>query len=186
MNRRDYLGDCNEHKVALADFHEQFCKRCTQPECSRSQFGTTKFEQRVSTWKERLITAVPVMPSQDPRFIGITAKQFKSIEMGPIPEVVGWVNPKEESPRPVADPAPSLVKLPVLMSEEAPVPTFKVPEGGLNTPSPPPTGIILTGAPRATPTAKDAWTAPAPKQPPGAPVVKKGATIRFGGGSGVE
>ena len=103
--RRDYLGECNEHSVPLAQFQEQFCSRCVQPECSRSLHGTTKFDRRVASWRERLFTQVPHMSQEDPRFPLIAGKQFKMIQVAQkVPEVgSSWIEPNSldsEGPAP--------------------------------------------------------------------------------------
>lgn len=215
--RRDYLGECNEHHVPLDQFQEQFCGRCVQPECSRSQFGKTKFDQRVSTWEERLFTQVPRMPSSDPRFVQISAKQFKMFDPGPTPSVStssAWMDPRDI----VEPPAPQVIVEP---QQAAPVPVEedvltdlaeKVPESTAPAVVQPQNtvetrkalhqlaltntsgqgGRMLGGAPppapKAAPVPKDAWE-PAKEQPKPSsdePVVRRGATVRLGGGSGVE
>ena len=77
--RRDNLGECNQLKVPIEDFKTFWCNRCLQPGCTRSLYGTTKFEQRVTTWLDRLFLKVPRMETGDPRFRDISSKEFRPV-----------------------------------------------------------------------------------------------------------
>lgn len=77
--RRDNLSECNQLKVPLEDFKTFWCNRCLQPGCTRSLYGTTKFEQRVTTWLDRLFLKVPRMETGDPRFSDISSKEFRPV-----------------------------------------------------------------------------------------------------------
>ena len=219
--RLDYLGECNDQKVPLEDFKLAFCDRCLQPECSRSLHGTSKFDQRVSTWVERLVTKVPRMDPADPRIPQIQGKQFKmftpSLSVGQAPSA--WLDPKdvkEPSASSVEEPAPAAEEEqvpplppvfvrppePALVPEEVPSPPTISPQIAekseqtgmplalmvMNTPTQ--SGRMLAGSPAQTPPSppKDPWEAPptSPKPADGEVVVKKGATVRLGSGSGVE
>jgi len=78
-DRRDNLGECNQLKVPTEDFKMFWCNRCLQPDCTRSLYGTTKFERRVTTWLDRLFLKVPKMETGDPRFRDISSKEFHPV-----------------------------------------------------------------------------------------------------------
>lgn len=218
--RRDYLGDCNDQKVPMEDFKLAFCDRCLQPECSRSLHGTSKFDKRVNSWLERLVTKVPRMDPSDPRAQQIQGKQFKmftpSLSVG---QTSAWLDPRdiEEPPPPESASEGPLPPLPAFFApplEPVAVPEVEqqVPESAsppqaslqtaekseqtgmplnlmlMNTPAK--GGRMLAGSPAATPPLppKDPWAAPptGPQPSEGGVIVKKGATVRLGGGGGVE
>lgn len=135
--RRDYLRVCNEQGVALEDFKLQFCDRCLQPECTRSQAGESKFEARVSNWQERLFTDVPRLDPNDPRVGPIRAKKFLEIDAGPVPEIraspaSAWVDPRDldsgpqdldaspKNPQASEEPIPSAPSAPSTIQEPPP------------------------------------------------------------------
>ena len=96
--KQDFLGECNSQKVSPEDFRQQFCIRCLNPECSRSQSGSSLFEQRVATWEDRLFNQAPKMNMQDPRYEKIRAQKFRSLDLSARPEIHGgssWVDPRE-------------------------------------------------------------------------------------------
>lgn len=104
MEKRDHLAICNELGVPSQDFEMQFCARCLQSECVRSQHGKSRFEQRVVSWKGRLFDEVPRMNASDPRLLSIRAKKFVEIDTGRVPEIGGksdaWVDPRDlDEPR---------------------------------------------------------------------------------------
>lgn len=104
--KRDWLGDCNDRGVPLEDFRLQFCVRCLQPECTRSQHGRSRFDARVADWENKLFLNVSRMDEADPRFASLSAKKFLSIDSGPAPEVRSWVDPRDLTEAPAA-PAPA-------------------------------------------------------------------------------
>lgn len=209
---RDLLEECNsgQFKVPEGDFERQFCSRCVQPECSRSIKGESRFEKRVTTWKTRLFDQVPQMNPSDPRYLKIQQTSFiqipvdspasvsvgsgwdasttQKVEHVQVPEVVA-VSPETSTQfdgqirqdiEPVSNEA-----------ERTPFPQAKRP-AVFNTPVQP--ARMLAGASRAQETPKgDPWatSSPATVAPPpavgtGEMIVKKGATVRLGGGGGVR
>lgn len=190
MDRKDYLGECNEFRLPLAEFQETFCQRCSQPECTRSLYGTSLFDRRVSTWHERLFSAVPRMDSSDPRFSEIATKKFILVDPSPPYEVASWVEPSQEGVKvEVTGPGTSKEPSEEVQEDQVPQvhPTQEPPRvlglGGLNTPNH--GGKFIGGGPPAAPPPppppRDPWAAPtAPK----GEVVKKGAIIRLGGDRG--
>jgi hypothetical protein len=97
MAKLDFLKECNTHGVPLEDFKQQFCDRCFQPECTRSQHGGSKFERRVTTWEDRLFKNPPKMDRGDPRYQQISAKKFLTIQT-PIQvrgQKAAWMDPRE-------------------------------------------------------------------------------------------
>lgn len=208
MSRRDLLKECMTENVPLEDFRLAFCARCHQPECSRSTFGGTPFDQRVSSWKERLFTQVPRMDPSDPRFSDIASKQFKLLDLVPPAAQSSWDDPREKrrslvqvpaaieiSPAPAEKEAPPVRFMTAQPSVPEPVPEPQVPETTrkadisretvlLNTPRPQ-GGIMLPGAPSSPrPQEKaDPWEAPAER--PAEVRIEKGGRFRLGG-SGVK
>jgi hypothetical protein len=189
-NKRDWLTTCNEFNVPSQDFEAQFCARCFQHECSRSLHGKSKFEERVSTWEERLFLNVPKMDEGDPRAADIQAKKFVSVDAGPVPEVgrSAWLDPRDltdevpELPPEVAPVAPEVPKVddpqpkPQIFKEG---PTPMTP-ARMNTPNRP--GQMIGGREKPQkPAMVDPWQ---PKRSPetqeGETVVQPGARIRFG------
>lgn len=129
--KEDYLPHCNSYGVSQADFHAAFCSRCLNPSCQRSQAGTSLFEQRASTWKDRLFDHPATLPQDDPRFAIISAQKFQEVpptsrfipEVGTRPvspqQASAWLDPRElgepavtEAPKPAPSPAPRRVVRP--------------------------------------------------------------------------
>jgi len=192
--RLDYLKECNEYAVPLDQFGEQFCSRCQQPECTRSQYGTAGFDQRVSTWLERLFTEVPRMEPSDPRFGKIQAQKFFMVEpsLGSV-TTSGWDMPDlgvstEGAPASVKEEAAPIPAAALVVPDPTEAPsdeaTEQVPSTTLhrnlllmNTPAQP--GRMLQGGvPLTKPGGKVAWQAPAPSD---APIVKPGGRVKLGG-----
>lgn len=207
--QQDFFSECNDLRVSPEHFASQFCSRCFQRECTRSQFGKSLFESRVLTWEERLFKNPAKLDTADPRFEGIQSKRFLEIYTGPVPEIgrgsSSWMDPRDlgtpevqgrEGPAPVIEepvqeaPAPSLTPslpepvqaLPPAVSEPV-----KPPEPSTtpakNTPFR--QGQMVGGhkpSPKAPAPVYDAWAGPKPASPPdGTKVVKPGARIKLGG-----
>jgi hypothetical protein len=210
MPRRDYLKECNDRAIPLDDFKMAFCDRCLQPECTRSTHGSSKFDQRVGTWKERLITEVPRMAQDDPRFEKIAQQGFVPVQES-LTLSSGWgpSDPVVEVPEAEVEPAPEIVPAPppeVVISESSEVDEGPIhfqpqaqPEAGskniprdvllMNTDN---RGeLYLPGAPKSQasggPVKKkvDSWGAPEQSHASEV-IVERGATVRFGSGSGVN
>lgn len=207
MEKRDLLRECNDQQVPLEDFARQFCDRCLQAECSRSQHGKSRFEQRITGWQDKLFAKPPRMDLRDPRYDLIQGKKFLEIPAGPIPEIGrgAWTDPRDlgestdvppEAPMPSPTP-PKLPNLPPaesLVEEDGP-PTDPAPApiSEAKTPTTPPAtmprntsfrqGQMLAGAkaPASKPNpVYDPWAAPNPSQNDGSRVVKPGARIKLG------
>lgn len=203
--RRDFLKECHSQLVTqakqhlpLEDFGAAYCDRCFQPECSRSTHGKTRFDQRVSTWEERLFLRVPRMDQSDPRFEEIASKEFHPVQESLV--VHGWGDQEEMAPKRDILPEPPQ-EVTVEVPDVEPVvqaPYFQ--------PTSTPSSIsretlllntnvdseqYLPGAPRPatqsdTPKKRiDSWGAPE-QGTPSEVVVTAGATVRFGSGSGVS
>jgi hypothetical protein len=206
-DKRDWLHLCNEFAIPNEDFEMQHCARCFQSsECTRSQHGKGKFDERVANWEQRLFTEVPRMDESDPRFRVITAQKFVEIDPGPTPEVgrSAWVDPRDlqdtipeyEVPETKQIEAATVADL----EEQGPTKTPKLDEpepepqvpqraapvvaSPMNTPNQPGQMVGNREKPSAKTPPADPWeskeTAPESKDP----VVKPGARIRFDG-SGV-
>lgn len=177
--KRDYLKECNEHKVPVEDFRQQFCNRCFQPECTRSQHGKSLFEARTSDWEERLFLNVIRMDPSDPRFKTLSAKNFQSVDVGRVPEVgrSEWRDPlefdksQEVGQEIVSVPEPK----PEQKTEEPPRSETPLP---LNTPVK--SGQMIGGRPpQPSSPVSDPWAAK-PAAAAGDNVVKPGAKIKLG------
>ncbi len=206
-SRNDYLSVCNDKSVPEKDFTMSFCNRCTQKDCNRSQYGTSPFDRRVNTWEDRLFKDIPRMSKDDPRYLPLVSVDFKAIEEVRTTvafDVPKWFDPRDIPSSAVAEPVADL-PLPVTSKEEVakvnPTPPLKeeqeveppkltAPHAKnlprdlllLNTET---STFTLPGAPKQA--VADKWSGPVGKgeAPSSVPVVKKGATIKFGG-SGVE
>lgn len=195
MKNQDFLNVCNDQRVAEPDFRAAFCSRCMQPECVRSIHGTSKFDQRVSTWRERLFTAVPSMDPSDPRAAAASAAQFVSIDApskgtsGQVPS--SWGSEEKIENGVARGEAPGVLsgiqETTVATGEKTP-PLSPLEEArhvaSLNTPVQ--HGIMLPGAPEVVASkAKskaDPWAAPIPAghDPAVGTVINKGAKFRLG------
>jgi hypothetical protein len=190
----DFLGECNTQGIPLEDFRLAFCVRCFQQDCTRSQFGTSKFEARVTNWEERLFKA-PQLAKTDPRFPLISAKRFLTMNSSPAPSIREWIDPQslDVSPSPAQVPPAPVVTPPVAIKVEESPPEPEKPEKEpekvvpseplkqnllVNTPYAGP--VTLANSPENKPIPKDAWATPAPIKP-GERVVKPGAKVKFGG-----
>jgi len=199
-NRKDFLAECNEHGVPVPDFQAAFCSRCMQPECTRSQHGKSKFDRRTLTWEDRLFLGVPKLSESDPRYLPILNADFRTISEGPTK--VSIHNPSWNDPRDIPKNSAEIAKVPLgTVSIESQPPLEENPEKSLAPTLPSvvkdlPKHLLLLNAP-AQPSMlpgalqqpqPDPWAGPVPKgEPlPSAPIVKKGAKIKFGGSSGVE
>lgn len=211
--RLDFLGsECDLGGIPIPEFEAMYCGRCAQPECSRSQHGKSRFDQRVQNWQERLFTKVPRMDPKDPRFELVSAKNFKMIDVGPSVVIGGssaWLDahtpstpaPAEDEPAPDTDPmsppepaqpSPTDPIPPPLHEASAPLPASPLAAGPPAAPAPrhvllmntpnQPGGRMLPGAPNVT------TTPPARRDAWAAPtgsdekIVKPGARIKLGGG----
>jgi len=198
--KQDYLKECNEFKVPVGDFEAQFCARCLQPECGRSQHGSSRFESRVRDWEKRLFLDVPRMDPNDPQFTQFQSKKF--LDVG---SVQGWVSPQDipqdapEEPDDLpelelvetvpTDPAPPPSGMPEPPPESMdsapdtqPVPsTIPAPPGLMNTPTR--SKMMLGGKKVDTKPSQpvfDQWEPMKGGETDGLQVVKPGAKIRLG------
>lgn len=191
--RSDFLSVCNDQGVPLDDFKRAFCDRCMQPECTRSQVGGSKFEQRIQDWNRKLFLEPPLLDAHDPRHASITSKRFLMIDTGPIPEIRtssggSWVDPRDLSdanpgatPRSISAPlAPP--PAPPQQDQAAPTQATVARVATTNTPLRAPQ--MLPGAPVASPKAD--WVGSETSSASGDKVMQPGSKIRLGGrGSGV-
>lgn len=192
----DHLRTCNDQNVPFQDFELQFCQRCIQPECTRSQHGKSRFEQRALNWESNLFLNVPRMDPNDSRYASIAGKRFLTVA-GVQPAVSSaWIDPRED--RPVQVQVPVQLKAPEGRAE--PEPLELVPVAPEAPPPPAPRVVenpVPTGLPRNTearprqmiggvepkPVAPvlDPWQPTNRPQPlqPGETLVQPGARIKF-------
>lgn len=154
---------CELGGLPIPEFQEAFCSRCTQPECTRSLTSTSKFDQRVQNWEERLFIKVPRMSKDDPRYEPIVTmgQKFQTLETSQSSE---WVDPNQMERKP-------MIVVPGNVSR-----TTSSPAGGKNTPFQ--NGTMLGG--KEPPTQKpalDPWAVP-PKD--GEKASKPGVRVRLG------
>lgn len=203
--RRDFLKECHSQVVGQVKepltfdmFLGAYCTRCLQPECTRSTHGSTKFDQRVASWEDRLFLRVPRMDPSDPRFESISRQEFAPAQETLV--VHGWGTENEpEPPRAfVPEPAQEAAVEEVPGTKE-PLPVYSQPDESnasisrdtllMNTPVV--TEQYLPGASkqsipiRSTKKNVDPWGAPE-QSAPSEVIVNAGATVRFGSGSGVS
>jgi hypothetical protein len=204
-DKRDWLGECNEHNVPLGDFKLQFCDSCLTQDCTRSQYGKSKFEARVHTWEQRLFLETPTMEPTDPRYEKIHAQKFINIEPGGPLEIgqSAWIDPLDPldpldktiqspqiepilqsnipEPEPLSEPEikePTIEKSELKNTPEQV--TRPVMFTATNTPNKP--GQMVGEPPKVPEKQKqDPWEPPKPVADD-EEIVKPGAKIRFGGG----
>lgn len=168
---RDLYGECNNKGMPLDEFSKGWCSRCMSPECSRSLYGKTKFDQRTATWLERLFLNPPTMSPDDPRYSSVSAQKFITIETGRTPEIRSdWVDP-HQLVEPVETVPSVIVPDPVSISTSYPAPPVL-----RNAPDQ--SGTILPGGNPAQ-VKRDPWAAPEKSDD----LIPVGATFRFGKGS---
>jgi hypothetical protein len=204
-NRRDFLRDCHsqvskqvKELLPFDAFGAAYCSRCLQPECTRSTHGSTLFDKRVTTWQDRLFLNVPRMDQGDPRFESIAHKEFVPAQETLV--VRGWDDgvaheePKEFVPEFLEEPVVEEVP-----TNDEPPPVYFKPVSDtssisrdtllMNTPVS--REQYLPGASRTSVSHSipkktiDSWGA-SEQSTPSEVIVKAGATVRFGSGSGVS
>lgn len=202
LPRRDQLLECNTAKESLRDFQETWCKRCVNPECTRSMFGQSRFDVRVNTWEDRLFKNPPRMDSSDPLYNLIAGKKFLTIETGRAPEIRGWVDPSEPVEEPVRVEVPPVKTVPTVVTPTVVTPTVvaapeKAPSSVRQaTVEPAPTrppdrgtesfpintqfqgGRMLNGVRGQQAPPRDPWAAPTPAEN----IVPVGGRVKFKGG----
>lgn len=94
--RTDLYGECNLKGAPVDTFTTECCAFCVNPECTRSSFGKSKFDNRVATWYERLFLNPPSMDPSDPRFKTIASQKF--LVLNPALMVNDWIDPREDPP----------------------------------------------------------------------------------------
>lgn len=128
MAKQDFLGVCNEHNVPLDDFQRQFCIRCLQPECTRSQVGKSKFEERVATWEDRLFLNPSRLDPSDPRYQGIAAKRFLAIAPSDPNRQSSWDDPRDIEKRVMVSVPETLTSNPLPLIDLPETPAVPSPE----------------------------------------------------------
>jgi len=185
-DRKDWLDLCNDKRVPFNDFISFFCDRCSQKECTRSQWGKSAFEKRAQNWEKQLFEEVPRMDPSDPRFAEMSAKKFLTIVGSEAPSGQSeWLDVQEvekkqvePAPAPPTPAPPTVSAMPEKVVETAKLPPL--PTSSLqNTPNRGPQ-MIGGGLPKPAQPVLDPW-APKPPADPNDRVVQPGAKIKFGG-----
>ena len=209
--RRDLYSECNTVGAPNEVFAEQCCKHCINPECTRSAFGKTKFDQRVGNWYDRLFAHVPRMDQGDPRFEGIAAQRFVLINPAlTLNSQASWMDPRDLSDQVIVpnaapskpEPLPEAVPEPVQMvaapqavqsatppqaaprtvePAPQPAPTGRTPSNLVSANTPVQQGRMLQ-PPEGASKPTNSWDAPIPTtETDGVRVVKTGARVKLGG-----
>lgn len=181
--RSDLLKVCNDQGVSEEDFRLAFCDRCQQTECTRSRLGDSKFERRTSSWYETLFSNVPRLDPQDPRYVEISAKNFLTIDPGPVPEIrtsSSWDEPSPPVSVPQQDPTPTSEHIYTTITKPmvvgvGPGQVQELPQ--LNTPS---LGFQRIGSAPPVPAPPPSPTTPVPAPQHQEVVLKPGARVRIG------
>lgn len=180
MNRLDLYGECNVSHAPMADFSAQCCAHCMNPECTRSQVGKSRFEQRTATWYDRLFAHVPRMVPDDERYGAIAGQKFLLVNPS-ISVSSDWVEVPAIPPVPAPQKAPNAPA--VVPQEPPPPPLGEIPEN----PTAPAVGDDAKVPPKAPPPKAPQQlntTVPRQQMLPGAPatpdqVVRPGARIKL-------
>jgi len=207
--RRDLLQECDEKKVPLQEILQGWCPRCVNPGCTRSQWGKSKFEDRVIHWEDRLFLNPAKLDPTDPRFSLISAKNFLTIAPGtPGSPTSDWIDPRQTRAEPVmvqvpvtVMPVPTPYTPPVVVVEapkaaevEAQAPTVLAPEPVVVVQKAPvtlpalqntvvrPQQMIDGGLRSSQTSVLDPWAPKPSLSPSGERVVTPGAKIKLGGG----
>jgi len=187
ISRTDFYGECNVVGAPVDAFTGECCVFCVNPECTRSSFGKSKFDIRVSTWYERLYSNVPRMNPEDPRFEKISAQRFIPINP-PLSINSGWVDPRDLSPQ---DATSAAVAPPLILTPDPkPEPQLQLepelPQKGhlskdltfANTPVQ--QGQMIAQGKKPV-TSADPWSAPPPStDTENVRVIKPGGKVRLG------
>jgi hypothetical protein len=204
MRRVDLYAECNADGAPVEEFTRGACAHCINPECTRSTYGKSHFDQRVNTWYERLFSDVPRMDPSDPLFQAIAAQNFVAIN--PPIEVRGdWVDPRnltQPEPAPAPEPEPSSEPEPEPEVVEPPPEPEPEPPAPEPAPEPAPTpaaaprnpvspNLAFTNTPnqpgqmipnRNQQDTGSSWDAPLPtRETEGVRVVKPGEKVKIGG-----
>lgn len=203
--RVDLLGECNTGALPIDVITSEWCARCSNPECTRSLAGKLSFDQRTSTWLERLFTNVPRANPLDPKVQKIAAQKFLEISPGRIPEIrssapTGWMDPRDLAQegravtiaapppmRPPQPPASEATSQPPLSEQQRAAAPKGLPRHLVMANAPPQSGRIVsspTSSPPPPTVPKDPWSGPAAQGPKPENLVNPGATVKLGG-SGV-
>jgi|SRR6478735_6965345 len=192
MKRRDVLQECVlEQLIPAQEVLSNWCHRCINPECTRSQHGTTKFDDRVLHWEERLFLNPAKLEPSDPRYQEIASKRFLTVVPG-TPSAPGeWLDPRVDRPE------PKMVQVPVQLTPPAFAPQAALPQEVAPTPTPTPQipsnpsvvrntparpQQMIGEAPQTMPSSvSDPWAQKSVPASPGDQVVKPGVKIKLGG-----
>jgi len=90
----DLLEDCNDQRIPPKEFMGIFCKRCRNSTCVNSGWSESRWQDRISTQVDRLLTNVLFADPNDPNYKDIRALPFKEVA-APIYVIGGdpWAGP---------------------------------------------------------------------------------------------
>lgn len=163
--------------------------RCINPDCTRSTFGSSKFDLRTSTWYERLFEHVPRMDQGDPRFKEFSAKKFLAFNPSIEVNSRSWVDPRDVEKQAdqvqavpvVPEPKPAVQVQEAAQPEKLPpAPVGSFPQHLVLANTPIQRGLMIQ-APVGAPRPVSSWEAPLPSvDTGGVKVVKPGTKIKLG------
>lgn len=190
--KQDLYAGCNDQGVNDKEFMQMFCNVCKNRSCTRAGWATSRWDARISTQVDRLLLNPNIIGQGGTKWEEIP--DFEKLDLTEISEVWGkpvdsksveiitppsFVVETQETP-PTEPPPPIEPPTPPVEPEAPPVETTPqqkvIPNHSvLNTP--PPSQIMIGGAPLTPPTTQkptaDEWAVP-PKK------LKVGGTFKMG------
>lgn len=80
MAKRDWLRECNDQNVPPQEFHQIFCVRCRNPDCTRAGYAGSLWADRIGTQVERLL--------DNPQFADLSLPQYAQINALDFPDAL--------------------------------------------------------------------------------------------------
>jgi len=80
MAKRDWLRECNDQNVPPQEFHQIFCVRCRNPDCSRAGYAGSIWADRMTTQVERLL--------ENPHFADLSIPQYAQVNANDFPDAL--------------------------------------------------------------------------------------------------
>ena len=80
MAKRDWLRECNDQNVPPQEFHQIFCVRCRNPDCTRAGYAGSLWTNRITTQVERLL--------ENPLFADLSMPQYAKVNALDFPDAL--------------------------------------------------------------------------------------------------